>query len=312
MRPWSLLLLVLTGCAPELPKDEPDQDSGDSDEPPLPETDDPVDTAPEPPCARPEVEPNDTPADAEELPTEVVACGAFQVEADADRWRFVLAEPAWLALDVRAQAIGSPADVSLLLDGPEAGLAMAVGSWMDRPDVHLLLPVPAGTYDAVVRQAIGGDVVRGSGPDWTYELRASTTKPPFEAEVAEDPTLPQGQAQPFVGEPTGPEGLTVLGRFDAEGDTDHYTLAVPEGRHVVRLTTRAHALGSPANVALRVKDPEGATVALGVNGWLGWEPDAVLELHTDAAVSWTVEVLEEGGHGGPGWWYAVQAAVEVE
>lgn len=312
MRPWWLGIVALGACLPEGPKDEPVDDTGDSDEPPLTDTDTDGDTDVEAPCPLPEVEPNDTPEAAQALPTEVRACGSFQSEADPDRWRFVTTELAWLAVDVAAHAIGSHADVVLLLESDDADLAMAIGGWMDQPDVRLRVPVRAGTFDAVVRQAVGAGVQRGSGPDWFYELRASTTKPPVEHEVAEDPTVAEGEVQAWVDGPTGPTGLTVLGGFGVAGDTDGYAVTVPEGRHRVRLEVVAHAVGSPSDVALRVTDADGALVQLATVGSLGWEPDAATELHTTEAVAWRVEVIEEHGRGGAGWWYALRAVVEAE
>ncbi len=301
---------LLGACQPVLPDDGPKDDSGDTDEPP--DSDSDSDDGPALPCALPETEPNDEVAQTQTLPMEVRACGDFGVESDSDRWRFELAESGWLALDGVAQGIGSPADVAVILNEPDAGVTLTSVRWMDRPDVRLRVPMEAGRYDVIVRQAVGAGIARGGGPDWRYELRASTIKPPLEHELTEDPTVEAPAVQTLTDAPTPPAGLTLFGNFSAPGDTDTYAVDVPEGRHRLRLTTLAHALGAPSDVALRVVDEDDAVVALVTHGELGWEPDAWADLHFADATRLRVEVIEEGGEGGAGWWYGVRVNLEVE
>ncbi len=309
--PWVWLFGGWLGaCQPVLPEDQPKDDSGDSDEPPLPDSD--SDDGPVLPCALPETEPNDEVAQTQTLPMEVRACGDFSVESDSDRWRFELVESGWLALDGVAQGIGSPADVAVILNEPDAGVTLTAARWMEGTDVHLRVPMAAGRYDVIVRQAVGAGIARGGGPDWRYELRASTIKPPLEHELTEDPTVVSPAVQVLADAATPPAGLTLFGSFSERGDTDTYAVDVPAGRHRLRLTTLAHALGAPSDVALRVVDEDDAVVALVTHGELGWEPDAWADLHFAEATRLRVEVIEERGEGGAGWWYGLRVNLEEE
>lgn len=299
---WS----AVAACAVDI-GDTKDDDPLPSDSPPV-ETDPPeVDTAPLPPCAVPEVEPNDSPDAATVLPTDARGCGGFGTRNDADRWRFTLAEEAWLGVRIDAFTLGSLADVQLTLTSDDADVVLGAFDMPELPDIDLRFPAQPGTYDAVVLQERGVGKNPGEGDDFFYEILATSTKPPFDWDVDEDPdaatqalTLLPGRSQ------------TVFGGFQASSDSDTFSFTVPNGTQVLSLAGLARNLGSSADIAVEVIDVDGTSLGIFRRGPLPVDPDPVGEVYLTSPGTATVEVTKEGDplQAGAEYWYGLSLTLE--
>ena len=105
-------------CSPALPSGD---NNSSSQTPPAEETGT-VDTGPPPPCSQPEVEPNNSYADANEILMELWACGELESSSDSEFLDFDTPYDGWIKLRVEAASIGSSADMRLLFgDNSAAG-----------------------------------------------------------------------------------------------------------------------------------------------------------------------------------------------
>lgn len=304
--------LLVGGCHPSLPTDDKPDDPG-IDDPPVDDTD-PArdDTAPTPPCALPETEPNNAIGEANALPTDVQACGTFGATTDADFWTFTLAEDGWLAIDVDAFTLGSEADVTLTLSSTDlSDVAFGIGAWQDLPDVRVRFPSPPATYTAFVRQLVGTDATPGEGDDFFYDLIASSAKAPVSWDMGEAANDTRQTAQVIASADTPPEGVAVFGDFTI-GDQDWYQVVVPPGRHTVTLDVDAHEFGSVADLALRLVDDAGTLLQVVDDGRLGWERDPYVALPSLGGETITVQVVEANARAGRPFWYTLRVKVEAQ
>lgn len=307
---WTWVLLLSSGCQrcggdPFVDdKDSPDvvDDTPDASDPPAP------DTAPEPMCAFPEQEPNNSAAQGTPLPLEQVACGTFAEEYDGDFWLFEVKEPGWIAVDLAGLQLGSDAKLSLTLssdDGVRVGALDSNGL----PEAHLAFPVAPAHYQALVRQAVGSAGGQGAGDDYFYHLRASSTKPRVTWDVAEGPNEARGAAQRLLASGEGSE--TVFGALSTAEDQDWYEVRVPAARY--RLTARvvAHAEGSGGDFALQVWE-DGVNTGTWAYGPVGWEKDPYFVLRSLAGETVQIRVVEEGSDYGAPYWYALSIELVEE
>jgi hypothetical protein len=307
-------LLVLTGCKgcvslqPDGP-DDPDlteetDDTVDSD------VLDTEDTGPEPPCAAPEVEPNNSPDQANLLPLERWACGVFETTLDADFWDFEHVEDGWIALQVDAWRRGSRADVDLSLTSEDVDVGFSMQRWQDTPDVLIRFPARVGNYQALLRQTVGNVVDPGQGEDYFYQVRASVTKPPLDWDVFEADNDSLETAQLLV------TGLTdapfrVFGEVESSGDQDWYEVVLPAGRQTVTFDVQAHEFGSAGDFALeRWREGNSRPSSRVVGGRLAFEDDPYLTYDSFEAERVFVRVVEENTEDGAPFWYVLTVTVE--
>lgn len=270
-----------------------------------------ADTAPEPPCEIPEIEPNNSAEEANILPLERWGCGEFDRTIDADFWEFDLAETGWMAVRVDAWRLGSRADVSLTITSEEADVFFNMYAFQDTPDVRVAFPSPAAHFDALIRQTVGGGTA-GEGERYFYEVRASSVKPPLVWDTIEADNDSRESPQNIVTGITDPgDPLTVFGQMEAPGDEDWYEIIVPPGRHTVTLDIEAHDFGSVGDFALeRYKEGNTAPSDRKRAGLLGIEQDAYMTYDTYEAERILVKVIEEDTQTGRPYWYVLSVTVE--
>lgn len=268
-----------------------------------------ADTAVPPPCATPEVEPNDDDATANVLPLERWACGAVDDAGDADWWTFVHEDDGWLQVEVDA-ADGSVADMSFILEPAAGGWSASRDDDSEDVDTTLLFPAPPGGYVLRTREetASGGD-------RYGYELLVSEAKPPVEwtrAEVEPNDTGPE--ALPiFTGE-------AVFGEMFSDSplpDFDYYVIAVPAGPHTVTVDVDAFDHQSAADVDVQIRDADLAELKLIKTGGTGALFDPLGTYSSTGSEFLYFQVLQhkEGAEpipkGSPAHWYVLTVTVEA-
>jgi len=295
--------LACVGCKKSLPDD--DVDPVDSD---TPQDSDPgaEDTdGPAPRCAVDEVEPNDGPTTATVLGLETRGCGTVGGPLDQDVWSFDLVEEAWVAVRVDAARLGSRADVQATLAGGDTQLGVTGFDVADGTDVRLVVPAGAGAFTLTV----GPQGSQGGGDDSFYEVLASVTKPPLEADVAEGDNGDPEDPQPLVSAITPPAGTVLVGTLSGPTEVDHYAVEVPAGRHRVQVAVQAQALGSPLDARLVVDDEGERTVV--DDSLFGASADPVWEATFTGAASLVLELSGQGGTAAPGAWYGLRVTMEA-
>jgi hypothetical protein len=315
LRAWSGIAatLLCAGCQCGQPPLTDDPDDPVIEDSPVEDTEEePVDTVPEPPCEQPEVEPNNSFDDANELAMEAQACGEFQTAVDADFWTFTLTEEAWLGIEVDAFGLGSEAVVSVAISSSETGVAAGINHHQGEPDVYVHFPSPPGTYDVLVRQTVGAFGGQGEGPDYFYELLATSSKPPMSWDLDETANETRETAMLLLSA-AAPTPLRVFADVDGLGDQDWYRVNVPAGRHRMVIDVQAHEFGSMGNFMIERYRADGQLVQRLTAGEVGWEPDPWMEVRTIAAETHYLRIVEEeGGHGRPMWYVLELTLVEDE
>ena len=216
-------------------------------EPPPPDTDVPVDTAPPPRCSLEETEPNALESDADDLPLEVDACGWFQAPYDSDRWQFEVPVATWVGVTVTARENGSIADPDVVIYQQNYSVDRIAGD--DTADVHLLMPMEAGPYSMVVTEhsQTGEDNGR-----FFYDIDASVQKAPRSWSLSEEE--PNNTVETAL---VAQDGDSVFGVIGVQGDIDLLEIQIPEGRHTLTVSVDAFSLGSPADLMLNLIDAAG-------------------------------------------------------
>lgn len=307
-----LLALGLGGCTFGLPAgDKPSTDGTADDVPPVDTDVAQADTDPAPPCAQPEVEPNNDAASANTIPLEVQGCGTFTSAPDADFWTFATTEDGWLAVDVDAYRLGSEAHLSMTLSST-SGVNVGVNHWQDLPEVHFKMPVGPDAFTTFIRQTVGDGGGAGGGDSFFYEFMASSTKAPLSWDVDEAPNETAAAAQSLSAGLTAPFEVSVFGTLSDARDQDWYAVDVPVGRYSVVFDVDAHEFGSAGDFSLQRVDAVGSVVQTVTSGQLGWEPDPYLERHLTEVETIRVRVIEEGRLTGAPAWYVLRVKVVEE
>lgn len=313
MSRWWWVTLCLAGCQgcgepgfPGDPTDTPDPVEDDTDE--AEETDVPPDSEPEPPCAVPEQEPNNSAAAANVLPLEQVACGDFVDAYDGDFWAFQVRDAGWLSVDVTGLLLGSDAKLSLTLSS-DNGVRVGALDSQGLPEAHLKLPVQPGAFQALVRQAVGEEGGQGAGPDYFYELRASSTKPPVSWDLTEGSNDARTAAQRLL--PGGAGKQSVFGTIEGPADQDWYEVRIPAARYRLTADVIAHAEGSGGDFALQVWQG-GVLVQIATVGPVGWEKDPHLVWQSLQGETLQLRVVEEGSDSGIPYWYVLSLELVEE
>lgn len=315
--PSALLLLTglgLSGCKaclvscldPSLPGpsggDTSKRDSGDSGDSSgdSSESSPITDTAPEPPCDVPEVEPNGL-TSPQALPLEQWACGVFDAYLDVDGVAFDVPDAGWVRLNVRATVIGSAADVSVNFGEPDGDYGAIVSGSYSSSDPFLVFY----TDQARSFQAFLSEAYLGYGDDYTWELMASTTKPPVTWTMTEvEPNETSDEGTPMA------SGDVMYGTISAGSDFDWITINVPDdAKHSVSVKVTASREGSPANLRALAYDPEGVFAKSASSGENDYDLDPWLDFTTDQAGDWTVLLRQESAQGSPLYWYTVAVTI---
>ncbi len=293
-------------CRPALPSDDGDDDT----EPPpfTGVTGVTGDTAPPPPCAVPEVEPNDSEADAVWLPLERRACGTIDAPFDIDWFEFEVEEPGWISIEVEADD-GSIADMTFLLRTDD--WAAQKEDDTETTDASITFPAPAGTYTLAASEELFN-----GGERYGYELLVSEAKPPVvcgrdEAEPNDSNLLAEVVTS----------GQCLFGSMVGNGaleDFDWYRIAVPAGKHTLTLDVDAWDVGSSADLTILLWNDRLENLPLGCNqcefrggqiSGVDLDPFAVYDSAGDEIV-W-VQVFDARGEESPAGWYALHVTLEA-
>jgi hypothetical protein len=297
-------LLALAGCQcrPQIPDADGDKrDTAKEDTAPPPHT---GDTAPPVtgPCTIAEIEPNNAPGEAMDLPLETYLCGEFATALDFDNFTVVLPEDAWLGVYADAALRGSFADVILTVTS-DVGIAASRDSDDEIRDSHLVFPALAGTYSVLVND----ENFNGGDEDWFYELVATVAKDPFLGNKVE--TEPNDESATAV---TVRDGDRVEGVIGAVADPDWYLIAVPAGKHHVVVDVEAYSLGAPTNLTLTAYENGLASGPLVVAQGLGGAiRDPYWEYDSNGNETLWFRLDEVTSHGGSAWWYGFTVTVEA-
>lgn len=299
------LWAMVAGCPRGLPDLDRDPDTGPDDL--LDETADPDggEDGPQARCEVEEEEPNDAPAQANALPLEARGCGTLGTATDVDAWTWTMEEEGWMEVRIDAARLGSRADVQGTLTSEDAGVGITVRGGIDTTDVRMVIPAPAGRYVLLI--APNGPQ-GGGGDDRFYEVRASVTKPPLDADRARDPASTEDDPQVLSEDVTGPDGVVVIDGWSTRQEVDHYAIRLPPGAYRVSAAVEAAVWGSPSDAQLVVR--HGSEVFTVRDSVFGTVPDPVWEGSVPGAQEVRFEVSPADGRVGPGHWYALRVVVE--
>ena len=311
-------------CNPELPDDPPDTTTEDTSRPPPPDT---QDTGPEPDCAVPEIEPNNTDAEATLLPKETLGCGTIDAPLDIDNFVTEVDEEGWLSITTAARSIGSIADIQLFLNPPE-GSATFRQDDEGTTDASLLFPGTVGTWRIQVsEQQFSG------GEDFFYWVSVSTAKAPVEWD--------RGEVEPNDGLPDAmlvADGDSVFGDMDESGDGDWYRIDVPDidldgdgnpDKHTITVSVDGYTYGSAGDFSLWRTDAAGVLQPPGCDDNIddgvpidevaceirapAIDPavhDPVMEFDSVGGETVYIKLDEQMFHSGPHTWYVIRFSVE--
>jgi len=258
-----------------------------------------------PPCATPEVEPNEAGGSATPLPLERPGCGVL-TENDRDAFGFVVDDPGWLSIEVE-RSDGSTADLELTVDGPD-GLRVDKFDDTESTDVTLKFQAVRGDYVAVVSEEEG----RG-GDAYTYEVLVSEAKAPVEWTLLEvEPNDTSGTAQALTG-----DEVSVYGTFEGNAelaDRDWFELQIPGGEHALHVDVDAFTYGAAGDVKLEIRDEADALLRTMTDRVEGGQrendPRGTYQSPGDETIR--IQVLEEDGIDGPAHWYVLHLRLEAQ
>jgi hypothetical protein len=255
--------------------------TGDDDDDNVDQTDDTFtttetgDTGPEPPCAAPEIEANNSPDAATLLPMEQRGCGAIDPQFDADYWSFTLEDDGWLTVEAEAGS-GSIANMTFLLEPVELFDPLADDSWSasradgrETLDASLTFLAPAGIYSLLVtEQEFEGGSRHG------YDVLVTESKPPVEpwSRVEVEANDYVDEAEPISA------GDVVYGTMDGNGalnDSDWYSVTIPAGRHLLHVDIEAYDVGSSADLSVYFWDANLEALPLGCKQVCGTAPGCI-------------------------------------
>ncbi|MBX2797515.1 MAG: hypothetical protein KTR31_07605 [Myxococcales bacterium] len=284
-------------CNPSLPTDSDPPD-------PPPETATTADTAPEPPCAFPEQEPNDDADQANLIAPEQRACGVIGEPLDFDYFSVFLDDDGWISVEAEGDD-GSIADMQLQFLSVDEGWGVLQTDAPESTDARVVFQAPMGEYTLSV-----GDETAQGGERFTYRVLVSEVKAPVEWSMVEvEGNDVPGDAQVLV------DGDSVFGTMDGNGaleDFDWFRIAVPDGRHDVHIDVDAFSEGSGANLTAIVWDAdvnELETIVGGQISGVDLDPEGVYQSSGDEVIY--VELLESGSQEGPTEWYVLNITLEA-
>ncbi len=302
------------GCVPNPPNEneQVDTDKTDTEVDTIETGADTEDTAPPPPCAYPEIEPNNSVSgsNATLIERENWACGNLAY-ADFDHFQFEVDEESWIKVDVDAVVMGSAADPYMALTSSD-GDRLTVYSDSDSTDPLAVFPVDgAATWTIMLKDPTSAD----PGDDYHYRLMASVTKAPViwthEESYDAGETLPWDNGQGVM---EIEEGMVVLGGLDYILEHDWYVFQTPPDKHQIEVEIVAFSEGSPTNATLKLYDEDGAMNGVPLEtvytGLTAYDLDPLLDRSSDGDETWYLAVRDQDGSAyGPGYWYTIEVRV---
>ncbi len=313
MSPISAFLLFLactpSCCQPTLNPVSQDTAELDSDSPV--DSIDSQDTAPPPPCAQPESEPNNLDSEADPVQREDLACGAFTGGGlDLDWYTFETTSPGWLKVDVDAASRGSEANVNLSMES-DGGVQVAMSMAGDGgPDPYLVIPVQGADSWYLMfneQEAQSGD------EDYDYQFRVSTTKTPVDIDREESSDNDSWQDAQVI-----ELDESIYGTVSEASDLDWFVLETPEGRQEIELQLIAHRAGSPLNARIEIwttqaKDKTKLESEADVKVSTSDASPSFDPIFTHTSYdqrSWYIKVRVADGGTGPAYWYTLTTTVK--
>ncbi len=245
-----------------------------------------------PGCDVDEIEPNGFGDPATPLGLDDRGCGTIGEAGDTDHWTVAVDFEGWLSLQVSAASIGSPANLRLVLDGPEGDSDRGSQGVGQSPDPYLLVPAVPGSWTAALDEESG----RG-GVGYAYEVIASEAKEPGIWTASEvEPNNAVGDAM-AVG-----TGDVIYGELDRL-DLDFFAVEAPPGPGVdLTISAAAYGLGSPGIFELVAYGEDLETLGR-ADGGLDGALDPSLSLHLEGGATATIQILEQSAQSGPLYWY---------
>jgi|GEM_PF-6892271 len=332
---FSLLLLTFMSwydsCV-SCPAPEPQLpgDPGTSVEPP-PDTgeEDTADTTPPPACDFEEVEPNDTPDEANEMDTELWACGVLSPDAGAEEGspatdfvKFTVPESGWLSMWGRGEDIGSYANLQMNVAFNRDTSLEFVGSIKHSPgtsDPRVTIPVEAGD---VIDVALSAENFGGTDQQLWEFLPTVLKEPPVYwtmLEIEEGDEVENNDARVDAHQllVTGDSVYGVMGVGD---DTDVYLIDVPEGSSTITVDIEAYDAGSPLDAKLVLMrdnpdygEPDESRFIVERSNDNGREadlaPDPRIIHDTTVGGEWRVEVENVGTFASRFNWYVLHVTI---
>ncbi len=315
--PWLALFALASckgcaGCQPTLNPDDNGEKKGDTEEPvDSAESEPPLDTAPPPPCALPEEEPNSPYDLALELEQELIACGYFSSGMDFEWMVFEEEDADWLLVDVRAESIGSAANVGFVISTEDFSEAVEVNGSRYSEDPVLTFPaMGAGRHYMYLFEED-----QQGGEDYEWELMLSETKCPVEynataTEVGDTPSVALELE----------DGDVYFGTFDYPDDYDWYVIHSPATKDKIdwTFTVEAYGSGSPANSrmslwsadVLKTGTYEGGALENAVSDEDSYDLDPRLEHSITEEADLYLMVKESDGEGSAYYWYTLTASAQ--
>lgn len=306
-----VLLVGCNGCTPKIPhgNDPPpkndtseDTDSGDSAD----STDsgpDTVDTGPPPMCDHVELEPNDTPEQAEALIMEEWACGDFIDFLDLDWLTFTPTQPGWITLRVEAADRGSAANPQVSVDGGGESAMVLDGYLTSDP----LLVFPAEDLETWRLTLAETNLLYGE--DYTWYLMASLSKAPvdYDAEEAEPNDAYTEAGELALATP-------LLASIGSAGDFDWYKIhTTEEGEQTLTINITAFKEGSAADLSATLYDEDGTTVLREKTyGQIDYDRDPWFTKKVTGIKDLYVFVRNESETGSRFHWYTLEVTSTVE
>lgn len=311
----------------DLPSDPDATEEPDPDD----TSEDTFDIPPPEACDFPEEEFNNEPSTANEIETELWACGVLapdaetgDVESATDFVVFTAPESGWISMWARGEDIGSYADLQMTVTYNRSSDAVFVGSVKHSPgtmDPKVAVPVEAGD---VIDVGIVAENFSGTDQQLWEFLPTILKAPPVywnvvEDEPVDDPGSNDTNALAFQVLQSGDSVFGTLGVGDA-GDT--YLIEIPEGSSTIHVDIEAYDGGSPLDSRLALSvvnedyDPSDedsspyTTKASDDNGpGADLDPDPEIELDTTEDGTWRVRVTNRGTFASKFHWYVLHVTV---
>lgn len=312
-------LIGLVGCKywiKNIPLDDNSNNTDQQDENPedsaedSAEEDSAEDTGPAPPCPLMEEEPNGSYDEAQSVGMETWVCGTFEELTDLDVFAFNFPEEGWLQVWVRAQDLGSSADLMVSLkSGSQTALSTFNG---ESTDPLLIVPVNEAKnfYVAIQEQ------FNSHGENHFWEALFSQIKAPINYNLTEDESEERNDG--FAAGVPVEDGTRIMGIMDSNFDRDWYTIDLPEGSHEITLAIDAHAYGSPIDLEIYLYPPEALEdstenyVVYRNNGLNPNSLDPYLTHTVDRGGTWGVLLKTYNSTGSEFYWYVLDVTVESE
>lgn len=239
---------LIDADAPATEEPDEDVDSGETGDNPAP-----------PACDFPEEEPNDWHYEADEIETELWACGVLAPDAESgdsdsatDVVVFTAPVTGWLSMWARGEDIGSYANLQMNVTLNRSTSPNFVGTVQHSPgtsDPRVAIPVEAGD---VVDVALSAENFAGTDQQLWEFLPTILKEPPVEWNTEEDednddPGANDVNADAYQVLQSGDSVFGLLGSGD---NADVYIIPVLEGGAEIEVDVEAYDAGSPVDTKL--------------------------------------------------------------